>query len=173
MWAVAVVNGNMEMRCLNTLRNAGIEALVPLGRRLTRPGGTRGKKKLVTTTYILFPGYVFVNIPDDFNFMKLKNSKIIAFLFSKEENDEVKISKLSEKTVEDLRSRHDVNDLFHDYEKKDLRKSFNKNQLVCWRANGNYVLGFISKSTRGKQYAYVKIAGNEELKIHVASLSLL
>lgn len=169
MWAIGTVYHNQEMKCLNKLREIGVEAFVPLGKRLTKP--TR-KRKPVVTTYKLFPGYIFVHLDDGFEFHQLMNIKV-KFLKSIDKDGEAYITSVPFHVIGDLLERSDMEDLFTDYDKKFVRKSFGVNQLVCWKNNNSYMLGFISRSTQGKQFAYVKIAEGKELKISVAQLALL
>jgi hypothetical protein len=166
-WAIASVYSNQEMRFLKYLAERGVEAFVPLGKRMTKP---KYKKRPVVITYVLFPGYVFINVPQGFGVLFLASSRFnFSFLLAADG----KIAYMQEKEILSLRERHDIGDLFVDYEKKFVRNSFVKNQLVCWRDGINFSLGFISRNTRGKLHAYVKTAGNNELKIPVALLSLL
>jgi hypothetical protein len=167
MWAVANVHDRSEMKFMKYLAEKGIESFVPLGKRLSKP---KYKKRPVVITYILFPGYVFVNMPQGLGGLLLASSR---FNFSFLLGHDGGIAYMNENEIIDLRQRHDIGDLFIDYDKKFVRNSFKKNQLVCWRNDLNFSLGFISRNTQGKLYAYVKTAGNNELKIPVALLSLL
>jgi|SRR5690348_8118535 len=169
MWAVGVVPHNSEFKCLAKLKELAIEGFVPLGKRYTKPSR---KKQAVIVAYKLFPGYVFVNIPQGFEFFRLKNVKI-SFLYSRDGDGEPYIAAISPVVMRELLERDDLRDLFEGYDKKFVRNTYQRNQLVCWRHNTTYMLGFISRNTQGKQYAYVKIAGGKELKISVALLSLL
>lgn len=171
IWTVGSVPGNLELKCLEELKENGIQAFVPLAKRWTKPAR---KNKPVLTTVKLFPGYIFVKISSnpDFQFIRLKKCKLsLLYTYDKEGNP--KVSELKDEIILDILQRSEVGDLFDDFDKNLLRKSLEKNQLVCWRNGTVFSLGFVAKNTQGKPHAHVKIADGKELKISVALLSLL
>lgn len=171
IWTAGMVPSNMEMICAEELKENGYAAFVPLGKRLTKP--TR-KRKPVLTTFKLFPGYVFVQIETGSNFQSIRLKRVkINLLFTYDKEGAVIVSEIKPDVIRDLLVRSDLGDLFVDYEKKNLRKSFDKNQLVCWQKNGAYSLGFVSHNTQGKSIASIKIAGGLEAKIPVDLIALL
>lgn len=171
IWSAAMVSRNMEMRCLNELRKNGYEAFVPLAKRWTKPSR---KRKPVITTMKIFPGYVFLKIPDgsNFEFLKFRNVRM-NFIFTYDKKGNPVVSEISENVIDDLLRRDEIGDLFDDFEKKEIRSSYSKNQLVCWSKGGNYSLGFVARNTQGKEFAHINIAGGVEAKIPVALLALL
>lgn len=167
-----MVPSNTEIRCVNELREEGIEAFTPLGKRWTKPSG---KRKRVITTFRLFPGYVFLRVDDnaDYQFIRLKRGTRLLLMYTYDKNGNPKVSEIKQNVIDKILSREDLQDLFDDYEKETVRKSFDKNQLVCWQKSGNYSLGFVAKNTQGKEFAHIKIAGGVVAKIPVALLALL
>lgn len=173
MWAIGCVPHNSEMKVLNKIREMNIAAFVPLGTRITKP---QRKRKPVLTTFKMFPGYIFVDIPIDIDWLEIAKLKV-RFLTFKDNDGNIQITPLPDHIVSSIKERDETEsslvDLFVDYGKKSLRASFQKNQLVCWKDKGNYLLGFVSRNTQGKEFAYVSTEGEEELKISVDLLSLL
>lgn len=172
IWTAGMVPNNLELRCVAELKENGVDAFVPLGKRWTKPAR---KKKSVLTTFKLFPGYIFLRVKPEsnFQFIRLKRGTRVLLMYTFDKEGKPKVSEIKENVIVDLLRRTELNDLFDDFEKKGLRKSFVKNQLVCWQKSGNYSLGFVARSTQGKEYAHIRIAGGVEAKIPVALLSLL
>jgi len=166
-----MVSHNMEMRCLQELKENGYEAFVPLVKRWTKPSR---KKKPVQTTSKIFPGYVFLQVPEGsrFSFLKFKRTKV-NLLYTFDEEGEPVVSEIKQSVILEIIARSELGDLFEDFDRKNIRASYDKNQLVCWRKGQNYSLGFIARNTQGRPYAHIKIAGGVEAKISVALLSLL
>lgn len=173
MWAVATVPPKTEMRVLHKFREMDIDAFVPMGTRLTRP---KRKHKPVTTTFKIFPGYIFVDLPSDFNFLLMLKLKV-KFITYKDREGSIHICPIPPAVVAKIRDTDAVEtssaDLFEDYSKKELRPSFNKNQLVCWKEKGAYQLGFVSRNTQGQHFVSIKLSEGNELKLPVDRLSLL
>lgn len=169
MWAVGYVSSNTEMKVLRKIRELGLDAFVPLGRKITKPAN---KKKPVLTSYKFFPGYVFVRIPEQAYISPLMKLRI-NFLTYRDKKQHPHIISLPDNVIRDLMNRDEMSDLFSDLEKDDLRKTFNKNDLVCWKEERGYALGFVEKSTNGSKYAHIQITKSNRKKISVDLLSLL
>lgn len=167
MWAVVSVPSQTEFKFLKKVQEINIDGFISIGKRMTKP---KRKHKSVVSTFKLFPGYVFVDIPFGFESLRFADLKM---KFSFLHNADGDIAYIKQKVIDELRGRSNINDLFFDHDKKHMRSSFIKNQLVCWKKGEQYMLGFVSGSTRGKSIACVKIADGMELKISVANLSLL
>lgn len=172
IWTAGMVPNNLELRCVAELKENGVEAFVPLGKRWTKPSR---KKKPVLTTFKLFPGYIFLKVPSDsnFQFIRMKKGTRLLLLYYYDKEGKPQVCEIKQNVIDDLKQRTELEDLFDDFEKKELRSSFRKNQLVCWQKSGNYSLGFVAKNTQGKEFAHVKIAGGIEAKIPVYLLALL
>lgn len=76
-WYAIHVKSRHEFKVLDRLTNAGVEAFLPIVERLNR---WKDRKKLVT--FPLFPGYIFVHIPQNYDIMVsvLKTIGVVRFL---------------------------------------------------------------------------------------------
>lgn len=80
-WFVAKTRPAREHVALINLKNQSIEAFLPF-RRSTR----RGKGRMVATSTPLFPGYIFVALPDDAAVIRSVNGTLgIAYLITANE----------------------------------------------------------------------------------------